>query len=477
MERAARSAGDPIHVLLALRFRVVALLELGDVVSARQEVEAFTAEAAAIPHPSVSWYVPLFRGTLALIAGRPEVTLGTAAEVIEAGRRTGSVNANALGLTQLLGCLLSQGRYDDIRALAAEQFPGPASYEASPSLRPVLGFLDMVSGREDAARAELRRACAEGFGGLPRHDSEWLGSLCTYVEMAVGLRDRQAAALLHEVLAPYRHRFVVDGIAAGFWGSVALWAGRAAVTAGRRDAAHDLLTEALREHRRMQAPLLVQAAEEELAQLDSHPAAVGVEHTEAAAGAAAVFRREGDGWRVEYGGRGATVRDRKGLRDLSVLLARPRQEVHVLQLAAAVPDRGPTSRRSAGELGEMVVDGGDLGPMLDRRAAAEYRRRLTDLEDDLDRAESDGDLARAALLEEERESLRRELAAAFGLTGRPRTGATGAERARKAVAARVRDAVERIAEVHPELGRHLRASVRTGTYCRYDPERDVRWSF
>ena len=27
----------------------------------------------------------------------------------------------------------------------------------------------------------------------------------------------------------------------------------------------------------------------------------------------------------------------------------------------------------------------------------------------------------------------------------------------------------------PELGRHLRASVRTGTFCSYEPERPVVW--
>lgn len=476
MERAARAAGDPIHVLLALRFRVVALLELGDVVRARQEVGAFAAEAADIPHPSVSWYVPLFKGTLALIAGKPEITHGTAAEVMEAGRRTGSVNANALGLTQLLGCLLSEGRYADICALAAEQVAAPPNYEPSPSLRPLLAFLDVLAGREDAARAELRRACGEGFVGLPLHDSERLGSLCGYVEVATRLEDVAAADVLFELLAPYRHRFVVDGIAAGFWGSVSLWAGRAAATAGRVEAAQDLLAQALREHRRIQAPTLVQATETALAELLGRERRSGAGLPSATTEAAAVFRREGDGWRLEYAGRVVTMRHRKGLHDLAALLARPGREMHVLQLASPAPD--PRSPRGTGERAAAGanVSQGDLGPVLDRRAAAEYRRRLADLEDDLGQAQADADLARVALLDLEREALRRELAAAFGLGGRPRSGATETERARKAVAARVRDAVDRIGAVHPELGRHLRTSVRTGTYCCYDPERELCWS-
>jgi hypothetical protein len=40
---------------------------------------------------------------------------------------------------------------------------------------------------------------------------------------------------------------------------------------------------------------------------------------------------------------------------------------------------------------------------------------------------------------------------------------------------RIRAAVKKIAEVHPELGRHLRNAVRTGTWCAYRPETEITW--
>jgi hypothetical protein len=43
------------------------------------------------------------------------------------------------------------------------------------------------------------------------------------------------------------------------------------------------------------------------------------------------------------------------------------------------------------------------------------------------------------------------------------------------VTARIKEAIKRIEEVHPELGRHLRASVRTGTFCAYSPEQPHTW--
>jgi len=49
------------------------------------------------------------------------------------------------------------------------------------------------------------------------------------------------------------------------------------------------------------------------------------------------------------------------------------------------------------------------------------------------------------------------------------------ERLRKAVSARVKASIDRVEELQPPLGRHLRASVRTGFWCAYTPERPTTW--
>ena len=73
-------------------------------------------------------------------------------------------------------------------------------------------------------------------------------------------------------------------------------------------------------------------------------------------------------------------------------------------------------------------------------------------------------------------SSRAELAAALGLDGRPRRAGDPAERARKAVTARIRLTIGRIDREHPDLGRHLANSVRTGTTCSYRPETPILWA-
>ncbi|GAA1477091.1 hypothetical protein GCM10009623_15370 [Nocardioides aestuarii] len=69
----------------------------------------------------------------------------------------------------------------------------------------------------------------------------------------------------------------------------------------------------------------------------------------------------------------------------------------------------------------------------------------------------------------------KQLALSYGVGGRERVFPDEVERARKAIYRRVADALRRVEEAHPGLGRHLRASVHTGTYCSYAPERPLAW--
>jgi hypothetical protein len=75
----------------------------------------------------------------------------------------------------------------------------------------------------------------------------------------------------------------------------------------------------------------------------------------------------------------------------------------------------------------------------------------------------------------ERDFLAAELTGALGLGGRSRRTGHPAERARSTVTRRIREALSRIEHAHPDLGRHLRQSVRTGVFCAYEPEQQVTW--
>lgn len=177
-----------------------------------------------------------------------------------------------------------------------------------------------------------------------------------------------------------------------------------------------------------------------------------------AAAPAAELCADGDSWVVRYGGTTARVRHLKGIGDLAVLLAAPGTEVHCLQLMG----------------GADVGGGSNAG--IDDTARRTYERRIIELQADIDEARVANDTRRAELAELELDALVTQLSDALGLGGRSRSTGSAAERARSAVTYRIRAAVKRIGEAHPELGRHLRNSVRTGTWCSYVPETDIRWA-
>ncbi len=92
---------------------------------------------------------------------------------------------------------------------------------------------------------------------------------------------------------------------------------------------------------------------------------------------------------------------------------------------------------------------------------------------DGDEAERMHDLGRSERAREETAALLNQLEAA----GRGRVAASHAERARQTVTKRIKEALARIATLHPELGAHLGATVRRGYFCVYlpDPQRPIDW--
>lgn len=170
------------------------------------------------------------------------------------------------------------------------------------------------------------------------------------------------------------------------------------------------------------------------------------------------LRRDGDMWRASFHGRSAYLRDAKGLHDLAILLARPGVDVPTLELAGAAAQFAPSTDGAA-------------APVLDRAALVAYRRRIADLDEERTDAERTHDLGRERRAGDEREQLLIELRRATRPGGSSRQlGSTAAERARKAVSGRIRDAIRHIHDVLPELGAHLDRTIRTGGSCSYAPD-------
>jgi hypothetical protein len=201
------------------------------------------------------------------------------------------------------------------------------------------------------------------------------------------------------------------------------------------------------------------------------------------------FRKKGMYWTIAYKGKETLVADSKGLYYLAQLLRYPGREIHVLDLVTCSNSVDPCSdaigmssaaemqwsKQSAGMLSAEIL--GDAGALLDAQAKSAYKRRLTELREELLAAKQCGDERHALALEEEIEALVGELRRATGLRGRDRKAASATERARVNVTRTIKLALTRIGRVHMELENHLVRSIRTGAFCRYQPDPDelVTW--
>ena len=182
-----------------------------------------------------------------------------------------------------------------------------------------------------------------------------------------------------------------------------------------------------------------------------------------------VLRRDGDYWTLSFENHTVAVRDVKGLHYLAQLLAHPGREFHVLDLVAGGWTRADAPAAPADQV--LRSSGmGDSGVLLDAQAKDAYRRRLAEIDEDLDDARLRSDSGRIVQAEEERHFLIRELSRAVGLRGRDRRAGSAPERARVSVTRAVRHAMSRIRQHDPPLGEHLDRAVRTGTYCVYLPD-------
>jgi len=446
-------------VLLARRLLLVALLEQGDLTGAEQQAVAYERLARRLGIPRYGWLPEIWQAMRALLAGDPDGALEHAAAAEAIGLRARSFNAQLMAFTVRMQAHLDRGTAaeyaDDVRALMAEAGPEiPAMYYAAPAR-----FL-LAAGDASMARTLLRATLADPARGRPK-DAEWLECHWAMADVAIGLDDRAAAALLAAELAPYAELWAVDGLGGAVFGTIAEQLGKLAGYLGRPAEAGRHLAVARDRYEQAGTPAL-------LARLDAlavprpeaQPIGAGAA---AAAEAAGRLQRSGQVWLLEWRGRRSTVPDSKGIRDLAVLLAHPGQPVPALELVEAAG--GPPA----------AAAGGSLGPVIDATARRAYQQRLADLEEDLTKAEENADLGHVERLRAERSMLAAELAGALGLGGRARFAGDPAERARKAVTMRIRAAIGAVAEQDDALARHLRNTIRTGRVCSYQPEETVSW--
>ncbi|MDQ1521070.1 MAG: hypothetical protein QOI55_2143, partial [Actinomycetota bacterium] len=181
----AREAGIHELVLVGHRHRVLAFLELGDVTRAVREIGAFERATARYPLPIVTWYVPLWRGMVALLHGDIDAATTFAAQAEAIGARAGSENSVLLVGTLRMWIAVQRGVFpDDLLAdMRASIDPILAEHPHLCSPRAPLLVAALLRDDPSGTREHLDAIAQRGYG--EPEDSEWLGTLVTTAEAAL----------------------------------------------------------------------------------------------------------------------------------------------------------------------------------------------------------------------------------------------------------------------------------------------------
>ncbi|SER36537.1 hypothetical protein SAMN05216188_110264 [Lentzea xinjiangensis] len=425
-QRIAELATSGAVARKGLFWQFIGLMELGRVTAAESVLSRFHAAAsAAADGPDVVMALSR-QAVLAALRGRFDTAADLVDEFVAVGVRTGVPDTHRLA-GSVLGGMIGVAADDRTRlaegvtdfATLARRFPGHY-YEASTA-----GLLVLLD-RVDEAAAELRRVLPAVLSGTgPR----WLSAMADLASVAVATGQENVAEVLYRRLLPFSGRLVVWAGAASVREPVSYWLGRLAVVLGRtEDAVAHLRSAAVQASEAGALPVLerVEAALAELSPPPDDPSPGNWR-----------LVRDGEDWLLTTHAEHARLRDRRGLHYLRALLSAPGREIQALDLAAG--GSGLTSATTT--------------PLLDETALRAYRTRLAQLSDD----------------DPEHAFIVGELRRATGLGGRSRAASSEAERARVNVTRTLLSALDRMAVQAPLAAAHLRASIRTGLACRYDP--------
>jgi class 3 adenylate cyclase/tetratricopeptide (TPR) repeat protein len=243
----AERLGDPVLSFHGNYQRFLAAMDLGDVEEADHGLDAAEQLAAELGQPMLRWVTMCIRANRELIAGRIQRSEDLAAEALELGRTAGQPDAELFFGVHLFNTRFEQGRLGEVAeafARVASENPGVVSVRAR------LATLYCEIGREDDARVIFEPLPAE-LPQLPR-EITWLSGVAQAAYACVHLGDRERAARLLDLLAPYADLTILTGVS--WFGSVAHHLGALAAVLGRFDDAGSRFAAAEATHERIGSP-------------------------------------------------------------------------------------------------------------------------------------------------------------------------------------------------------------------------------
>ena len=238
---------DAVLVCSGCWHRFMAAMEAGDEVEADRCLDRAEGLAAELGQPTMRWLTMILRANRTLSMGLIDESKDVAERAFELGQSAGHPDAFLYYGIHAFNVRFERGQLgeitnDVIRIAAAN--PGVASVRASLAL--VYAETDQL----DQARPVFESVVHE-LPHIPR-EASWPRAATQAALTCVRLGDRNRAATLLELLAPYADQIVCTGLT---WaGSVDHYLGLLAATLGRLDEADERLAHAELVHERIPAP-------------------------------------------------------------------------------------------------------------------------------------------------------------------------------------------------------------------------------
>ena len=235
----------------ALHWRLLDVFELGSPEAARRDHAELTALAAELRQPLLEHLAVGWQGVFALLAGDVEAAERFAGQCFELGRRAQVGHASSYLSGMLFTLRRQQGRVEELLPAMARLVVGGSANHAWTA---ALALAQVETGAVEAGREHYEALAADGLRAVPR-DWFWFFTTVLLAETACALRDRERAAQLYDLLAPYADRYV-QVIFAANWGSVQRVLGMLAGVLERHDDAEGHFRAALEANARIGAVLM-----------------------------------------------------------------------------------------------------------------------------------------------------------------------------------------------------------------------------
>jgi tetratricopeptide (TPR) repeat protein len=227
----AERSGDQHLAIQGHQWRMIDLLEIGDIDAVDVEIAAYARLVEERQQLHRVWYVHLLKAMRMLLAGDFAGVQAVSAEALRLGLPFHDTNAMQGYALQMVALGREVGGLEEVEEAVrthVDRFP------AIPGWRSVLVHLQVELGRREDARLGLEVLAVEGFRDLP-YDGIWLGAVALLSEAAAALGDGATAHTLYGLLLPFAERNVAIGWASTCAGSASRHLGLLACAMGRPD--------------------------------------------------------------------------------------------------------------------------------------------------------------------------------------------------------------------------------------------------